>query len=396
MRFAILLITAFTLALPRSGTAQDDTSRVGGRIVDAASGESVGGVVVRITNVQPVVSDVRGIFELPRVPAGERTLVFEHVAYGTHERTITVTTGEQTALVVEMSTEAIELEPVVVETLSELERRRLTSGYGINELGPMEIETAARAGLDLGELLQGRLPGVDVMGAGTSLCVTYRAIRTDNDLGDCNGISVIVDGVPVADPSSVYASIPLQDIDRIEVLSPAQAGVRYGMRGGQGALLVETKRGPVRRQADLSRYLTGLEWYEAEPYPWLEVFGSSLLVNAGALGISYLLVDRCFETEEASLALRTRCGPLGTAGAGLLSVALPAVGAGLTARWAGTTDHSRGRLVPAMVAGGMALSAGYILVLGGEGSAEVSGGVLLGLGVPAVLTLADRLIRIRR
>ncbi len=49
-----------------------------------------------------------------------------------------------------------------------------------------------------------------------------------------------------------------------------------------------------------------------------------------------------------------------------------------------------------MVAGALALSAGYIMVLGGEGGAEMAGGVVLSLGVPAVLTFADRVIRIRR
>lgn len=398
MRLTGVATVLVALAAPSLGSAQD-TGRVGGRIVDASSGEPVEGVLVRLDtdDLLPVVTDQRGIFDLLRVPVGEWDVSFEHVAYGTHRRTIAVRAGEETALVAEISREAIELEALVVETLSELERRRITSGNSINELSIEQIDAAARAGLSFGELLQGSLPGVDVRPGGLGLCVTYRPIRTGNNLGDCNGVSVVLDGVPVADPAYVYQSIPLRDIERVEVLSPAQAGVRYGMRNGQGALLVETKRGPPRRSTDMSRYLTGLDWSgEAEPYAWLEVFGSALLVNAAALGISHLLVEECFWTQEASLALRTRCGPLGTTGSAILSVALPAVGAGLTARWAGTTERSRGRLVPAMVAGGMVLSAGYIMVLQGEGGAEAAGALVLGIGVPAVLTLADRIIRIRR
>lgn len=404
MRLSALTILFVTAAVPAIGAAQDtaqdtgrSTGRVGGRVVDAASGEPVEGVVVRVDDVAPVISDDRGIFDFPRVPVGEWNISFEHLAYGTHDRTIAVRAGEETAIVVEISVEAIQLEALVVESLSELERRRITSGNSINEVTAEQIDMAARAGLSFGDLLQGSLPGVDVRPGGLGLCVTYRAIRTGNNRGDCDGVSVVLDGVPVADPSYVYSSIPLQDVERIEVLSPAQAGVRYGMRNGQGALLIETKRGPVRRRSDMSRYLTGLDWSgESRPYPWLKVFGASVLVNAAALGISALMVDKCFWTQENSLALRTRCGPLGTTGAGVLSVVLPALGAGLTARWAGATDRSRGRLVPAMVAGGMALSAGYIMVLGGEGGTEVAGAAVLALGVPAVLTLADRIIRIRR
>lgn len=398
MRLTGLATVLVTLAAPSLGAAQD-TGRVGGRIVDASSGFPVEGVVVRlgVDELAPVVTDARGIFDILRVPVGSWDVSFEHLAYGTHRRAITVRAGEDTALAVEISQQAIQLEELVVETLSELERRRITSGNSINELTIEQIDLAARAGLSFGELIQGSLPGVDVRPGGLGLCVTYRAIRTDNDLGDCDGVSVILDGVPVADPAYVYQGIPLQDIQRVEILSPAQAGVRYGMRTGQGALLVETKRGPEHRSSDMSRYLTGLDWSgEREAYPWLEVFGSAVLVNAAALGVSYLLVDECFRTQEASLALRTRCGALGTTGSAVLSVALPAAGSALAARRAGTTERSRGRLFPAMVAGGMVLSAGYIMVLGGEGSTETAGGVVLGLGVPAVLTLADRIIRIRR
>jgi hypothetical protein len=396
VRSISLLATLVMLTAPAVTSAQE-TGRVGGRVVDAASGEPVEGVLVRVDDVAPTLSDDRGLFELARVPVGEWGISFQHLAYGNHERTVAVRAGEETAIVAEISVEAIDLEEVVVETFSELERRRITSGHSINELSLQEIDAAARAGLSFGDLLLGSLPGVDVRPDELGLCVTYRAIRTGNDLGDCDGVSVVLDGVPVADPAYVYSSIPLQDIERIEVLSPAQAGVRYGMRNGQGALIVETKRGPVQRRSDMTRYLTGLDWSnEARPYPWLKVFGSAFLVNAAALGISYLMVDECFWTQEASLALRTRCGPLGTTGAAVLSVALPAAGAGVVARWAGSTDRSRGRLVPAMVAGALALSAGYIMVLGGEGGAEMAGGAVLGLGVPAVLTLADRIIRIRR
>ena len=389
-------LTAALTALLSAPVSGQDSGRVGGRIVDAATGASVEGVVVRLAELQPVISDDRGLFDFPDVPPGEWPMAFEHVAYGSHQQTVEVIAGEETVLFIEISVEAIQLEPVVVETLSELERRRVTSGYSINELGPAEIAMAARAGLSLGELIRGSLPGVDVMGEGASICVTYRAIRTDNDRGDCDGVSVVLDGVPVADPSSLYTSLPLQDIQRVEVLSPSQAGVRYGMRTGQGALLVETKRGPVSRQEDLSRYLTGFGWTEEEPYPWLKVFGSALLVNAVTLGISSLMVDRCFNTQDASLALRTSCGPLGTAGSGILSVALPALGNGFAVRWAGSTDASRGRVVPAMVAAGLVLSAGYILVLGGEGATETTGIAVLSIGVPAVTTLVDRIIRIRR
>ncbi len=154
MRSLSLLAAVATLAFPAMASAQQ-TGLVGGRVVDAASGEPVGGVLVRVDDVAPTLSDHRGLFELARVPVGEWGISFEHLAYGIHARTIVVRAGEETAILVEISAEAIDLEEVVVETLSELERRRVTSGNSINELSLEEIDAAARAGLSFGDLIQG-------------------------------------------------------------------------------------------------------------------------------------------------------------------------------------------------------------------------------------------------
>ena len=91
---------------------------------------------------------------------------------------------------------------------------------------------------------------LSVPGLVVRMCVTYRAIRTDNNLGDCDGVSVILDGVSIADPSYIYTSISLRDIERVEMLSPGQAGVLYGMRQGQSVLLVETKGSRAASQRD--------------------------------------------------------------------------------------------------------------------------------------------------
>ena len=199
---------------PGLGAAQE-TGTVGGRVVDEATGEPVPGVRVQIAGLTPALTNERGVFVFWEVPSGGHDLRLEHLAYGTHTRQVMLEAGAELALDVVISSQAIELSPLVVETLSELEQRRVSSGNSINELTSVEIDAAERAGMNLSQLLQGSMPGVVVRpGIGGQTCVTYRAIRSGNDRGDCNGVSVVLDGVPVADPSYIYGSIPLSDIER--------------------------------------------------------------------------------------------------------------------------------------------------------------------------------------
>ncbi len=370
-----------------------------GRVVDRTSGAPVADAVVRVEGRAPVVTDDEGRFLVEGIFPGEVQVTFEHIAYGAHLRTVTVAVDRTSVLSVAIDRQAIELDAVLVETLSELEERRVRSGFSINEIGPDRIDLAARSGENLAQLIQSALPGVDTRaGLGAGVCVTYRAIRSGNNRGRCDGVEVRIDGVPINDPSTIYTTMPLADIQRVEVLSPAQAGARYGMRSGQGVLLIETKTGRDRIESDLSRYITGWGWEgESEPYPWFKVLGASALTTAATVALSTSFADSCFFTpEDKPLALRTECDGLRTFGASVGSVVLPAVAGGLVARWAGGTERSRGRLVPSLVASSFTLIGGYLLLLSGDGGTETAGAVVLFAGVPLTLALSDRVLRILR
>ena len=387
------------VALPIAASGQElPTGSVGGKVIDDASGVPVAGVLVELAGMPPALTDDDGIFVIREVPAGARTLTLDHLAYGTHTRTIAVPSGGELALELKMSTQAIELAPLVVETVTDLERRRTSTGHSMNEIMEAEIDEAAQAGMTLGQLIQQSMPGVAVRpGRGGFTCVTYRAVRTDAARG-CNGVAVILDGVPVSAPEYIFASLSLQDISRLEMMSPGQAGVTYGMRSGQGLLLIETKRGEARARQDLSRLQTGFDWSaEPEPYRWQRVLGGAFVANAIGVGLGLAMADRCFSTPDtAAFALRTQCRGVATFGAGTISVALPAVAGGLTARWGGRTSRSQGRLVPSMVTASMVLTGGYLMIIGGEGAVRGAGLAVLGVGVPLTMTFSDRIFRVLR
>lgn len=389
---------ALALGLPADDAAAQETGVVSGQVVDAESGRGVTGVLVVVGDAPATITNQGGYFAVIDVPVGRQNVQLTHLGYGEHAQAVIVEPDVELSLTIRLSVEAIELAPFVVETDSELEQRRRTSGHSMNEIHREEIEAAARAGLGLTELLQTSMPGTLANASGTArTCVMYRAIRGIGQRG-CQEVSVFIDGVQIADPSYIYQTMPLQDIERMEMLSPGQAGLRYGTASGQAVLLIETRQGEASRRADASRFVTGFQWQgEEAPYDWAKVLASTVVVNAVAVASSLALAERCLWSPEiGSLGLRTRCNGFSTASIGLLSIAVPAVAGGMIAGWGGATDRTRGRLAPAALAGAMALTGGYLLVIQGGDTATNVGYVVLGAGVPLTLALADRIFRVLR
>ena len=82
--------------------------------------------------------------------------------------------------------------------------------------------------------------------------------------GPCNSPIVVLDGLPVPYPELLFETIPLETIETVEVLSPAQAGVRYGTLGSaNGVVLIET-RPPMRQR----RVTAGGDPISLRAYDW--------------------------------------------------------------------------------------------------------------------------------
>lgn len=385
---------------PDTGERPSETGTITGRVVDEDTRRPVEDVAVRIEGSDhETLSDERGMFSLPDVPAGEQRLLLEHLSYGEHARRVMVNEAENLTLEARISTRAIELAPLLVETLTDLDRRRVTTGAQINEVERPEIDLAGRAGRGLHELLREEIPGASMRpGRLGGACIEFRGARSGG--GECRELTVFVDGVRIADPGLFYTTTRPADIERMEILSPAEAGARYGSVSGNGVLLVETRRPPERRRStglpgEEGALDAGFDWTEeARPYAWKRVFATSFLANAVGVGLSLALADQClWRTDAGSLGLRTRCGGVATTGIGFLSMALPALGSSAAAQWGGQTDRSRGRITPTSLTAALGIASGYMLVIHGTGASETIGSVVLGVGVPTLTTLADRLFR---
>lgn len=376
----------------RAGGAQEPGSIVG-RVLDAETGEPVAGVEITLAS-RTLGTNATGGFLVPSVRAGTVTLTFRHVAYGEHTTRVEVAAGQERAIQILLSPQAIELEAFEVSVESTLQTRRTSSGHGLNEIGRAEILTAARSGMTLTDLLQTSMPGaIASRTSGSRTCVVYRPTGLGGD-SNCRAVGVVLDGVLLADPGTVYDMIPLDDIERIEMMSPGQAGLRYSTSSGQAVLIIETRTGTRAPSADTRRFVTGLHASEAGTHRTRTVFLSTLLTNTLLVGASLMAGDACFSTPgAAAYDLRTRCGGATTAAVGVLSIAAPALVGSRVGRRVGETRRTRGRSTPAAVAAAMILTSGYALVIGGGDTSQALGLALLGAGVPLTLTLSDRIFR---
>jgi hypothetical protein len=366
-----------------------------GRVVDESTLQPIADVVVRVRGTDlSGLTGSDGLFRIESVPVGARQIVLEHVAYGEYVDTVAVRADQDTFLQISLKARALALPEVIVEGRTELEQRRQSTGFSMNEIQRPVIEDAAKRGQTLWELLRDAMPQVSVRDAsrGTTACVEFRgAMRLT---GGCNHMSIFMDGVLLSAPGTVYPNVPLDDIERVEAISPGQAGVQYGTLGGNGVLLIETRTGPRPDRPDGSDEMVtyGFDWdLEPQPYAWTRVLGSALLANAIGLGVGVAAARQCLQVADQTLGVQEGCAGMKALGAGALALALPVFGTSYAVRWGGGTVRSRGRLMPSIILASASAITGYLFVIQDQG---VAGGVLLGLGIPALSVFSDRLFRV--
>jgi TonB-dependent SusC/RagA subfamily outer membrane receptor len=91
---------------------------------------------------------------------------------------------------------------------------------------------AASSYVNVLQLLQGRVAGLSITGSGFDMQAQIRGQGTP---------LIVVDGIPMAD-ASILNSIPVTDVESVEVLKGTSAAI-YGSRGGGGVIAIFTKRG---------------------------------------------------------------------------------------------------------------------------------------------------------
>jgi TonB-linked SusC/RagA family outer membrane protein len=239
---------------------------VRGKVVFAEDGTAVpGATVVLKGNAQVGAStDADGNFDLKIPEANEAPSITLVVSFVGYNRIEVVVTNRNAPLTVQLAKNDQALDEVVVTALG-INRQKRALGYAVTEVKGEEL-TQAREN-NVANALTGKVAGVNVAGLSTGPGGSSRVIIRGNGSlsGSANNQPLyVVNGMPIdnsvpglaptsngggsnVDRGDGIASINPDDIESITVLKGGTAAALYGSRGGNGVILITTKKGRAQQ-----------------------------------------------------------------------------------------------------------------------------------------------------
>ena len=265
---AVLLALAMGL-LPGGTAAQQAEGTVTGIVRNATTGQPLAGVQILIQGTQRgALTGQAGTYTLTGLPPGTHTIEARSIGFQTEEETVALAAGETASADFTLEETAVELDAVIVTGQgTKTELRKLSAN--VNVLSARNIEQAPVT--DVGQLLQGRVPGATVQSVsaqpGQAPLVRFRGVSS---VFASQTPVVYIDGVRVDNSSgngfgtggeqtSALAQILASDIDRIEITKGGAASTLYGSDAATGVIQIFTKKGIAGRPQITARVEQGLD-----------------------------------------------------------------------------------------------------------------------------------------
>ncbi|MDR2473024.1 MAG: TonB-dependent receptor [Tannerella sp.] len=201
--------------------------------VSDESGETIPGVTVYIKDRPGIgtVTDEEGVFSIKA--SKNEIIVFSFIGY---EKTEYIVAKEDVNLKITLREATSQLEEVIVEALGQKQRKITTVG-AVSTINTKDLQVPATA---LANVLGGRMAGVISMQTsgepGKNISEFW--IRGIGTFGANASALVLIDGLE-GDINSVDPA----DIESFSILKDASATAVYGVRGANGVVLINTKRG---------------------------------------------------------------------------------------------------------------------------------------------------------
>ncbi len=232
-RSMALLLMGLTCGL----TMQAQGITIKGHVADGSGGELIGATVrVKGNPNVATITDIDGNFELD-VPSESSVLTITYIGMNTTEMKV----GKKRVFDVKLSDDN-SLEEVVVVGYGQQKKASV-----VGSIAQTDAKTLSRhAGVSsLGQALTGNLPGV-ITSASTGMPGEEDpkiVIRTQTSWNSSDPL-VLVDGVERA-----MNTVDLSSVESVSVLKDASATAVYGVKGGNGVILITTKRGKEGKAA---------------------------------------------------------------------------------------------------------------------------------------------------
>ena len=229
--------------------AQQITGRV-----TSTSGESLTAVQVFIAGTGiGALSQQNGRYLLLNVPVGTHTLTAQRIGYREQTVEITVAAGATVVRDFALSEQALGLDEIIVTGVPGGTRRRAIGNAVTTVNVASRLEMMPVRSVD--DLLNGRTPGVTIMGLGSVGSGGNIRIRGQSTFSLSTNPLVYIDGVRVSNAEntglfddagggrSVLSTLDPNEIESMEVLKGPSAATLYGTQASRGVIQIITKRG---------------------------------------------------------------------------------------------------------------------------------------------------------
>jgi len=250
----VLLLVALCLTTVLS---MAQTRRVTGKVISAEDSSPVpgAGVIVSGTTVGTV-TGMDGTFVL-NVPTSAQKLVVSCLGMKTVE------VDAKDGMTIELENDFNALNEVVVTAMG-ITREKKALGYAIQEVKSDELMAAGAPSVT--SALTGKVAGVQINTFGGSVGASSRiSVRGNSSLSADQQPLIVIDGVPVSNDTkrtgdNTYRGVDFgsglndinpEDIESISVLKGGSAAL-YGMRAGNGVILITTKTGKKSAGMEIS------------------------------------------------------------------------------------------------------------------------------------------------
>ncbi len=258
-----LLFTSFSMLY-----AYGQKTEISGRVLDTL-GNPITNASVKVQNSKiGTVTDNNGFFKLSAEPGAR--LEISSVGYQPQQiaaaSNVTITLRSNNSSLTE-----------VVVTALGIRREKKALGYAIATVDKKQLES--RPDGDLGRLLSGKAPGVDILASsGISGSGTNIQIRGANSITGGSDPLFVIDGTPFSgatnqqtDPiygsqtSSRFLDIDPNNIENVSILKGLSATTLYGEGGRNGVILITTKNGSGRRSNKKAEVTVSQSYFITKP-----------------------------------------------------------------------------------------------------------------------------------
>lgn len=276
MAFALAFLCSMSFVpnyartLNKTSVFQQTGTNVSGVVNDEKGLPLPGATVIETGTMNSVVTDMDGRFAII-LKGNTPSITVSFMGFAS--QTIVVTGNTVT---VNLEPESSQLADVVVIGYGKAKAKDLTGSISTIDLNKTKGQPVA----DLGQAIQGRAAGVQVLNSGEpGANVTFR-IRGTGTVSNNNPL-IVVDGMPL---NGGLNQINMNDVESIAILKDASSTAIYGSRGANGVVMITTKKGTENSSINLDVF-TGVQ----SPANYIRTLNASqfaalnndMLTNAG-------------------------------------------------------------------------------------------------------------------